>query len=80
MKKPKYIKNAIIWNCHVGKNGAWVRISDINYVEEEDKYYPAVMGMTKFIISQAYPYEDWMEDYIGTNNDLRKDKRFKLEE
>ena len=78
MNKPKYIKEAIVWNCYVGKNGAWVRISDLNYVEEEDKYYPAFTGTTKMIISEAYPYKDWMEEYIGTDKPLTKDKRFNM--
>ena len=78
MNKPKYIKEAIVWNCYVGKNGAWVRISDLNYVEEEDKYYPTFTGTTKMIISEAYPYKDWMEEYIGTDKPLTKDKRFNM--
>lgn len=78
--KPKYIKDAIIWNRHAAENGAWVRISDINYIENEDVFTPALhCGLGRCIIRQAYPYEDWMEEYIGTNNRLIDDERFKCD-
>lgn len=38
-EKPKYIKDAIIWN---GYDSAWVRISDLNYIQEGDYYTPAI--------------------------------------
>ena len=76
--KPKYIKDAIIWNRRAAKNGAWVRVSDINYIESEDVFTPALnYGLARVIIRQAYPYEDWMEEYIGTNKKLTDDERFK---
>ena len=76
--KPKYIKDAIIWNRRAAKNGAWVRVSDINYIESEDVFTPALpYGLGRYIIRQAYPYEDWMEEYIGTNKNLTDDERFK---
>ena len=78
--KPKYIKDAIIWNRHAAENGAWVRVSDINYIESEDVFTPAIhYGLGRFIIRQAYPYEDWMEEYIGTNKKLTDDERFKCD-
>ena len=78
--KPKYIKDAIIWDRRAAKNGAWVRASDINYIESEDVFTPALnYGLCRYIIRQAYPYEDWMEEYIGTNKDLPHDERFKCD-
>lgn len=79
MYKPKYIKNAIIWNRCAGDNGAWLRISDMNLVKEgNDEYYMyALSGRPKFIARTVYPYKRWMKKYIGTCNDLRKDKNFK---
>lgn len=79
MDKPKYIKNAIIWNRCAGDHGAWLRISDMNLVKEcNDEYYMyAPSGRPKFIARTVYPYKRWMEKYIGTDNDLRKDKNFK---
>lgn len=78
--KPKYIKDAITWNRHAAKNGAWVRMSDVNYIESEDVFTPAShFGLGRHIIRQAYPYEDWMEEYIGTNKDLTRDERFKCD-
>ena len=76
--KQKYIKDAIIWNGRAATNGAWVRISDINYIEGDEKkggyYTPACpSGHGKFVINNAYPYEDWMEEFIGTNKDLIKE-------
>lgn len=78
--KPKYIKDAIIWNRYATENGAWVRVSDINYIESEDVFTPALnYGSCRHIIRQAYPYEDWMEEYIGTNKKLTDDERFKCD-
>ena len=77
--KPKYIKDAIIWNRHIGQHGAWVRIRDINLIDDNrdgPHYEPAYSGIPRFIIREAYPYQDWMEKYIGTSEDLRADKQF----
>ena len=61
-----------------GKNGAWVRMSDVNYIESEDVFTPSLQyGLGRFVIRQAYPYEEWMEEYIGTNKNLPDDERFK---
>lgn len=78
MDRPKYIKNAIFWNRYAGENGAWLRAGDLNLITEaEDEYYTfASCGRDKFLIRSAYPYEDWMEKYIGTREDLRKDENF----
>ena len=80
--RPKYIKSAIFWNRWAGENGAWLRISDLNLVtEKDDEYYMfAASARPIFIVREAYPYEDWMEEYIGKRDDLRKDSRFKNED
>ena len=80
--RPKYIKSAIFWNRCAGENGAWLRISDLNLItESNDEYYMfAASGRPKFIIREAYPYENWMEEHIGTNKNLKEDSRFKREE
>ena len=40
MKKPKFIKDAIVWNRWVGENGAWLRASNLNLVRtDNDEYY-----------------------------------------
>jgi hypothetical protein len=80
--KPKYIENAIIWNRYAGENGAWLRIRDLNLIQ--DKFYglhyePAYSGTPRFIIREAYPYQEWMEKYIGTNEDLRLDEQFNFD-
>lgn len=80
--KPKYIENAIIWNRHAGENGAWLRIRDLNLIQDKSygtHYEPAYSGTPRFIIREAYPYQEWMEKYIGTNEDLRLDKRFNFD-
>ena len=78
MEKPKYIKSAIIWNRYAGENGAWLRISDMNLItEKDDEYYVfAASGRPLFCARTVFPYEDWMEKYIGTSEDLRKDEKF----
>ena len=75
------MKSAIFWNRYAGENGAWLRISDLNLISENGKEYYmfAASARPRFIMSEAYPYEDWMEEYIGTSEDLRKDIRFKVE-
>ena len=76
--KPKYIKDAIMWN---GRVGAWLRVSDLNYVNNgKECYWTTPLSWPVWRIHQAYPYEDWMEEYIGTNKNLTEDKRFKKEE
>lgn len=79
--KPKYIKDAIMWNRNIGTDGSWVRCSDMNLVKDkDDEYYThPFTGRCKFIAREVYSYENWMEEYIGTSNDLRKDERFKKE-
>ena len=81
MKKPKYIKNAIMWNRSAGEHGAWLRISDMNLIKEgDDEYYMyAPSGRPRFIGRIVYPYKKWMEKYIGTDDELMKDKRFKYD-
>ena len=80
--KPKYIKDAIMWNSHIGEKGSWVRCSDMNFVKDKDgEYYThPFTGTCKFMAREVYPYEDWMEEYLGTNKNLAKDERFKKEE
>lgn len=66
----KYIKDAIYWNSQVG---AWLRISDLNYIWNKTESYwtPACpAGRALVSIRDAFPYEDWMEEYIGTNKNL----------
>lgn len=72
--KPKYIKDAIMWN---GYDSAWVRISDLNYIQEGDYYTPAIHPRGTYTIKEAYPYKEWMEEYIGTNKNLLEDERFR---
>lgn len=72
--KPKYIKDAIMWN---GYDCVWVRTSDLNYIQEGDYYTPAIHPHGTYIIKQAYPYQEWMEEYIGTNNNLLEDERLR---
>lgn len=93
--KPRYIKDAIYWNGYAAENGAWLRISDVNYIEpryvqkscgtvkytvKDGGYYtPSCPGPGLLMIREVYPYEDWMYDYIGTNKNLREDERFTFE-
>ena len=81
MDKPKYIKNAIMWNGWAGKHGAWVRASEMNLIkEDEDEYYIyAFTGRDRFIARTVFPYEEWMEEYIGTNKDIRSNEKFKYD-
>lgn len=81
MERPKYIENAIIWNRHIGENGAWVRMRDLNLIEDKYgvHYEPAYSGTPRFIIQNAYPYEEWMEKYVGTSDNLKKDKNFRYD-
>lgn len=72
MKRPKYIKDAIIWNSRVG---AWLRTSDLNYIAK-DGYWTTALSWPVWRIHQAYPYEDWMDEYVGTNKPLDEDERF----
>lgn len=77
--KPKYISDAIIWD---GQLRSWLRIRDLNLIKDHDKEYytPAARsGRVLYLITTAYPYEDWMEEYIGTDKDIRKDERLKNE-
>lgn len=86
--KPRYIKDAIYWNRYAAENGAWLRISEVNYIEprlvkrpwgtfEDGGYYtPSRPGHGLLMIREVYPYEDWMYDYIGTNKNLREDEKF----
>ena len=69
--KPKYIKDAIMWN---GYDNAWVRTSDLNYIQEGGYYTHAIRPS---IVREAYPYQEWMEEYIGTNKNLLEDERFR---
>ena len=78
MEKPKYIKDAIIWN---GRVGAWLRASDLTYVHKksdisEERYWTTALSWPVWRIHQAYPYEDWMEEYLGTDKKLTEDERF----
>ena len=73
----KYIKDAVYWN---GIVGAWFRICDLNLVTEKKRTYytPAHQASTAiFMIHDAFPYEEWMDEYIGTNKNLKIDKRLK---
>jgi hypothetical protein len=81
MDKPKYIKDAIMWNMWAGKHGAWMRISDMNLiVEDNDEYYMyAASGNPKFTAKTVFPYEDWMEEYIGTDKNIRHNGKFKYD-
>ena len=73
----KYISDALIWD---GGMRAWLRIRDLNLIERSgEKFYtPASRGgRSLYLIKEAYPYEDWMEEYIGTDKDIHKDERLK---
>lgn len=76
--KPKYIKDAIIWSRPCASvDGWWLRISDMNYIEDGDYYTPACpSGRVIVKFHNVYPYEEWMEEYIGTNKSLLEDERF----
>lgn len=70
----KYIKNAIYWN---GKVHAWLRISDLNLVTRKDEifYTPAHMASSAVLVINkdcAFPYEEWMNEYIGTDKNLKE--------
>ena len=46
----------------------------------KEYYTPASRGgRAVYLIAILYPYEDWMEEYIGTDKDIRKDERLKNE-
>ena len=76
MKKPKYIKDAIVWNGRIGKRGAWVRAGDMNLiVTSEREYWSPAFSWPHWILTEVYPYQDWMEEYIGTEKNLKKDER-----
>ena len=80
--KPKYIENAVFWNRHAGENGTWLRIRDLNLIQDKSygsHYEAAYSGTPKLIIREAYPYKEWMEKYIGTNEDLRLDEQFNFD-
>ena len=71
----KYIKNAVYWN---GIVKAWLRISDLNLVEKENNTYytPAHQASRAiFVIHDAFPYKKWMDEYIGTDKNLKADER-----
>ena len=77
MKRPNYIKNAIAWNGRIGENGAWVRISDMNYIVDGKKgYWTLPFSWPVWAFHHVYPYEDWMEEYVGTCKILFDDERF----
>lgn len=76
--KPKYIKDAIRWSRPSAIiDGWWLRCSDMNYIEDGDFYVPAISPIRGIIkCHNVYPYEDWMEEYIGTSKNLLEDERF----
>ena len=76
MKKPKFIKDAIVWNRWVGENGAWLRASNLNLVRTDNDEYYISWQNPRVLMRTVYPYEDWMEEYIGTAEDFRKDERY----
>ena len=79
MMKPKYISDALIWDFQLN---SWLRIKDLNLIKWHGKEYytPASRGgRAVYLIAILYPYEDWMEEYIGTDKDIRKDERLKNE-
>ena len=75
-KKPKYIPDAICYQRFYGHGGYWLRIRDLNYLEDKDCYTPAARGGAPLVlIHDVYPYEEWMEEYIGTSKNLPGDER-----
>ncbi len=73
----KYIADAIIWDGHMR---SWLRIRDLNLIEfqGEKRYTPAARGgRALYLLKEVYPYEDWMEEYIGTDKNLKSDERLK---
>ena len=70
----KYIKDAICWFVQLN---SWLRVSDVNLIRDKDGDYYSNASMVH--MHTLYPYEDWMEEYIGTSKDFREDERFKTE-
>ena len=66
--KQKYIADAIYWNR---LTKCWLRVRDLNLItfSGETSYTPAVpAGNGIVLIREAYPYEPWMEEFIGTDS------------
>ena len=66
--RPKYIADAIYWNW---LTKCWLRVRDLNLItfRGETYYTPAVpTGNGILLIREAYPYEPWMEEFIGTDS------------
>ncbi len=87
MDKPKYIQNAIVWRRNPysrgnEEKGWWLRCSEMNLVDMngEHVYISALCGSTIVYYHNVYPYEDWMEEYVGTDKDLPNDERLKKDE
>lgn len=70
----KFIKDAICW---IHQLQSWIRVSDVNLIRDKDGDYYSNPSMVH--MHTLYPYEDWMEEYIGTSKDFREDERFKTE-
>ena len=75
----KYIKDAVYWN---GIVRAWLRISDLNLVvKEKETYYTPAHQASRAIFQIhkdcTFPYEEWMDEYIGTDKSLKADERLK---
>lgn len=70
----RYIKDAIAWG---GRPLGWVRLSDLNYSDSYKGWLSPPFGRVRNVYHDVYPYEAWMEPYIGTDRNLKKDKKFK---
>lgn len=67
---PKYIPDALAWYAPIG----WLRCKDLNFIEAENCYMPPSYPVVKY--KDVIPYENWMEEYIGTKKDIYVDDRF----
>lgn len=67
-EKKKYIKDAIVW-C----NGRWLRGQD--FVLCDDGIYRTPYAINT-IYRDVFPYEDWMEEYLGSDKDFRLEDRW----
>ena len=70
----KYIKDAICWFQQLN---SWIRVSDVNLIRDKNGDYYSNPSMVH--MHTVYPYEGWMENYIGNSKDLREDEKFKTE-
>lgn len=75
MENKKFLKDALVWFEPAKK---WLRVSDLILIDtEKGSYYTPIWAIVldKIVMfREVYSYEEWMEKYIGTSEDIRKDK------